>query len=231
MPPVPTGIPHRERRSRRRARPGDRPRPRPHPPVRPLRPPARRLTPGTLYVDPHGRGDFTSVQAAVTAATGSGRTLVIAPGRYRETGRRRRRAYGDDLDRRLREPAGRGDRPRQRGRHPQARRRYPRHQRFGDDHRTGRRVHRALDHLRQRLAARRPPGRHRHPGRRPQGAGRPRRLPALPLPRPPGHPVRRLPGPVRLRPPVLRALLRRGRRRLRLRPGHRGVRALPTSAR
>ncbi|BCM66045.1 MULTISPECIES: pectinesterase family protein [Streptomyces] len=47
--------------------------------------PARRLTPGTLYVDPHGRGDFTSVQAAVTAATGSGRTLVIAPGRYRET--------------------------------------------------------------------------------------------------------------------------------------------------
>ncbi|MFE0521955.1 pectinesterase family protein [Streptomyces sp. NPDC058954] len=47
--------------------------------------PDRRLTPRTLYVDPHGRGDFTSVQAAVTAATGSGRTLVIAPGTYRET--------------------------------------------------------------------------------------------------------------------------------------------------
>jgi pectinesterase len=47
--------------------------------------PARRRTPGTLYVDPHGRGDFTSVQAAVTAATGGGRTLVIAPGGYRET--------------------------------------------------------------------------------------------------------------------------------------------------
>ncbi|MEU0052442.1 pectinesterase family protein [Streptomyces sp. NPDC006184] len=47
--------------------------------------PARRLTPDTLYVDPHGRGDFTAVQAAVTAATGSGRTLVIAPGTYRET--------------------------------------------------------------------------------------------------------------------------------------------------
>ncbi|MFE0384891.1 pectinesterase family protein [Streptomyces bungoensis] len=47
--------------------------------------PARRLTPQTLYVDPHGRGDFTSVQAAVTAATGSGRTLVLAPGTYRET--------------------------------------------------------------------------------------------------------------------------------------------------
>ncbi|MEU0075327.1 pectinesterase family protein [Streptomyces sp. NPDC006332] len=47
--------------------------------------PAARLTPGTLYVDPHGRGDFTSVQAAVTAATGSGRTLVLAPGVYRET--------------------------------------------------------------------------------------------------------------------------------------------------
>ncbi len=47
--------------------------------------PARRLTPDTLYVDPHGRGDFTSVQAAVTAATGTGRTLVIVPGTYRET--------------------------------------------------------------------------------------------------------------------------------------------------
>ncbi|MFG2261421.1 pectinesterase family protein [Streptomyces sp. NPDC048720] len=47
--------------------------------------PARRSTPGTLYVDPHGRGDFSSVQAAVTAATGTGRTLVIAPGTYRET--------------------------------------------------------------------------------------------------------------------------------------------------
>ncbi|GHI08654.1 pectin esterase [Streptomyces cellostaticus] len=47
--------------------------------------PARRLTPSTLYVDPHGSGDFTSVQAAVTAATGTGRTLVLAPGTYRET--------------------------------------------------------------------------------------------------------------------------------------------------
>jgi len=47
--------------------------------------PAARLTPQTLYIDPHGRGDFTSVQAAVTAATGSGRTLVLAPGVYRET--------------------------------------------------------------------------------------------------------------------------------------------------
>ncbi|MFV0136717.1 pectinesterase family protein [Streptomyces sp. HMX87] len=46
--------------------------------------PAARRTPRTLYVDPHGRGDFTSVQAAVTAA-GSGWTLVIAPGTYRET--------------------------------------------------------------------------------------------------------------------------------------------------
>jgi pectinesterase len=47
--------------------------------------PERRLTPGALYVDPLGRGDFTSVQAAVTAASGSGRTLVLAPGTYRET--------------------------------------------------------------------------------------------------------------------------------------------------
>ncbi|MFD4504731.1 pectinesterase family protein [Streptomyces sp. NPDC058457] len=47
--------------------------------------PERRRTPRTLYVDPHGRGDFTTVQAAVTAATGSGWTLVLAPGGYRET--------------------------------------------------------------------------------------------------------------------------------------------------
>ncbi|MFE6618693.1 pectinesterase family protein [Streptomyces sp. NPDC057740] len=47
--------------------------------------PADRLTPQTLYVDASGQGDFTSVQAAVTAATGSGWTLVIAPGTYRET--------------------------------------------------------------------------------------------------------------------------------------------------
>ncbi|WP_432157606.1 pectinesterase family protein [Streptomyces sp. bgisy153] len=47
--------------------------------------PAARLTPRTLYVAPDGRGDFTSVQDAVTAATGSGRTLVLAPGVYRET--------------------------------------------------------------------------------------------------------------------------------------------------
>ncbi|MER7839799.1 pectinesterase family protein [Streptomyces sp. NPDC096040] len=47
--------------------------------------PERRRTPKTLYVDPYGRGDFTTVQAAVTAATGSGWTLVLAPGVYRET--------------------------------------------------------------------------------------------------------------------------------------------------
>ncbi|MFJ2950183.1 pectinesterase family protein [Streptomyces sp. NPDC087226] len=47
--------------------------------------PSARLTPGTLYVHPGGAGDFTSVQAAVTAATGTGRTLVIAPGTYRGT--------------------------------------------------------------------------------------------------------------------------------------------------
>ncbi|SDN94525.1 pectinesterase [Streptomyces sp. cf386] len=47
--------------------------------------PAARLTPQTRYVDQSGQGDFTTVQAAVTAATGSGWTLVIAPGTYRET--------------------------------------------------------------------------------------------------------------------------------------------------
>jgi len=47
--------------------------------------PAARLTPRTLYVDPHGRGDFVGVQAAVTAATTAGFTLVIAPGIYRDT--------------------------------------------------------------------------------------------------------------------------------------------------
>ncbi|CAL9406745.1 pectinesterase family protein [Streptomyces sp. enrichment culture] len=47
--------------------------------------PAARLTGRTLYVDPHGRGDFTTVQAAVTAAAAPGHTLVLAPGVYRET--------------------------------------------------------------------------------------------------------------------------------------------------
>ncbi|MGV9453293.1 pectinesterase family protein [Streptomyces sp. NPDC003635] len=47
--------------------------------------PAARLTPTTLYVDPHGRGDHTTVQSAVNATTGSGWTLVLAPGTYRET--------------------------------------------------------------------------------------------------------------------------------------------------
>ncbi|GGV16905.1 pectinesterase [Streptomyces griseoflavus] len=47
--------------------------------------PSARLTPGTLYVHPRGAGDFTGVQSAVTAATGTGRTLVIAPGVYRGT--------------------------------------------------------------------------------------------------------------------------------------------------
>ncbi|MEU3250329.1 pectinesterase family protein [Streptomyces sp. NPDC006997] len=47
--------------------------------------PTARPSDRHLYVDPHGRGDFTTVQAAVTAATGSGWTLVLAPGTYRET--------------------------------------------------------------------------------------------------------------------------------------------------
>ncbi|MFI0540904.1 pectinesterase family protein [Streptomyces sp. WSLK1-3] len=47
--------------------------------------PAARLTPQTLYVDPRGRGDHTTVKDAVTAAAGSGWTLVLAPGTYRET--------------------------------------------------------------------------------------------------------------------------------------------------
>ncbi|GGY90717.1 pectin esterase [Streptomyces nitrosporeus] len=47
--------------------------------------PGRRLDPLTLYVDPHGRGDHTDVRAALAAATGTGHTLVIAPGTYRGT--------------------------------------------------------------------------------------------------------------------------------------------------
>ncbi|MFD5628071.1 MULTISPECIES: pectinesterase family protein [unclassified Streptomyces] len=47
--------------------------------------PSARLDGQTLYVHPGGLGDHTTVQAAVTASTGSGRTLVIAPGTYRET--------------------------------------------------------------------------------------------------------------------------------------------------
>ncbi|MBA2812172.1 pectin esterase [Streptomyces sp. KM273126] len=47
--------------------------------------PSARPTERTLYVHPGGLGDHTTVQAAVTAAAGSGYTLVIAPGTYRET--------------------------------------------------------------------------------------------------------------------------------------------------
>ncbi|MGW3631988.1 pectinesterase family protein [Streptomyces sp. NPDC005122] len=47
--------------------------------------PSARLTARTLYVHPGGRGDHTTVQAAVDAAGGSGYTLVLAPGTYRET--------------------------------------------------------------------------------------------------------------------------------------------------
>lgn len=47
--------------------------------------PARRLDSRTLYVDPDGHGDHTTVQAAVTAANGAGWTLVLAPATYRET--------------------------------------------------------------------------------------------------------------------------------------------------
>ncbi|WP_431677692.1 pectinesterase family protein [Kitasatospora sp. KL5] len=52
--------------------------------------PTARLDPRTLYVDPEGHGDHTTVQAAVTATpTGTtaetGWTLVLAPGTYRET--------------------------------------------------------------------------------------------------------------------------------------------------
>ncbi|MEU3399813.1 pectinesterase family protein [Streptomyces filamentosus] len=47
--------------------------------------PAARLSARTLYVHPGGLGDHTSVQAAVNAASGTGWTLVLAPGTYRET--------------------------------------------------------------------------------------------------------------------------------------------------
>ncbi|GII78515.1 pectinesterase [Sphaerisporangium rufum] len=50
--------------------------------------PRDRLNERTLYVDPLGRGDHTSVQAAVTATPDSpaaGWTLVLAAGTYRET--------------------------------------------------------------------------------------------------------------------------------------------------
>ncbi|MGA5348903.1 pectinesterase family protein [Streptomyces griseoincarnatus] len=58
---------------------------RPHRPFGRHGSPSARLTATTLYVHPRGAGDFTGLQAAVDAATGTGRTLVIAPGVYRET--------------------------------------------------------------------------------------------------------------------------------------------------
>ncbi|MEU0243783.1 pectinesterase family protein [Streptomyces sp. NPDC006235] len=47
--------------------------------------PVARRDPKTVYVHPGGAGDFTTVRDAVAAATGSGHTLVIAPGVYRQT--------------------------------------------------------------------------------------------------------------------------------------------------
>ncbi|MZF83735.1 pectinesterase family protein [Streptomyces sp. SID5643] len=47
--------------------------------------PAARRDPRTLYVHPDGAGDHTTVRDAVAAADGSGYTLVIAPGVYRQT--------------------------------------------------------------------------------------------------------------------------------------------------
>ncbi|MFI8892856.1 pectinesterase family protein [Streptomyces paradoxus] len=47
--------------------------------------PAARRDPRTLYVHPDGAGDFTTVRDAVAAADGTGYTLVIAPGVYRQT--------------------------------------------------------------------------------------------------------------------------------------------------
>ncbi|MEU1126140.1 pectinesterase family protein [Streptomyces sp. NPDC005899] len=60
-------------------------RPAGHPPFGRYGSPARRLDARTLYVDPEGRGDHTGVQSAVDAATGTGHTLVLAPGVYRGT--------------------------------------------------------------------------------------------------------------------------------------------------
>ncbi|MFF1695235.1 pectinesterase family protein [Streptomyces sp. NPDC058257] len=51
----------------------------------PARAAGPRPTRRTLYVDPAGRGDHTTVQAAVNAASGTSWTLVLAPGTYRET--------------------------------------------------------------------------------------------------------------------------------------------------
>lgn len=47
--------------------------------------PSARATAQTRYVDPLGRGDHTTVQAAVDAVSGTGATLVLAPAVYRET--------------------------------------------------------------------------------------------------------------------------------------------------
>ncbi|GAA4842521.1 pectinesterase family protein [Kitasatospora terrestris] len=59
-------------------------------PFGPYGTPAARLTPRTLYVDAAGRGDHTTVQAAVSAtptgaSAATGWTLVLAAGTYRET--------------------------------------------------------------------------------------------------------------------------------------------------
>ena len=89
-------------------------------------------------------------------------------------------------------------------------------------HRRRHLLHRNRRDQRPRLRSRQPHlrklRRQHRPGRRRRQPLRPLHLQALPLPRPPGHPLRRL------RPPVLRRLLHRGRRRLHLRQRRRRLR-------
>ena len=92
--------------------------------------------------------------------------------------RRRRRPDRHDLARRLRDPRDVVDRVRQRRRHPQARRRHLRHQRVAPPPPCRPTASPPASHLRQRLAARRPPRRSPAPRPSPSRCRATARLPS-----------------------------------------------------
>ncbi|CAM5346531.1 hypothetical protein SALBM135S_00529 [Streptomyces alboniger] len=157
-----------------------------------------------------GTGDFTRVQAAVDAVTGPDRTIVVAPGTYRETvrvgaahsGLTLVGSSGDPRDVVIVYDNAAGTPKPGGGTHGTS----------GSasvtveaDGFTARAVTFANDWLRAEH-----PGTTGSAGRRAQGHRGPLGVLPLPLPRPPGHAVRGQQDTRRLRPPLLPRLLRRG---------------------
>ena len=178
-------------------------------------------------VSADGRGDFTSVQAAVDAVPAGNPTpfvIAVRPGTYREQvispgrqavhhARRHRAPARPTSSSPTTTPTARRSRTAAPGAPPAA----PRSPRR-------RRLHRPQPDLRQLLRRGRPPGDHQPAGGRRPDPRRPAGLRQRAVPRQPGHPLPEQLRGRRGRPGVLPRLLRRGRRRLHLRPRHRRLR-------